>query len=47
MNILALWAGTAEYTDCVSVDPVRHSQYECLGYDIKQFDEEAPVMQKL
>ena len=40
---LALLAGAVEYTDCISAkeyDPPT----ECPRYDIKQFDDEAPVM---
>ena len=36
---MAQLAGAVEYTDCFSA--------ECLGYDIKQSDGEAPVMLEL
>ena len=40
---LAQSAGDAEYTDCISADPIN----KCPGYDIKQSDDEASVMQEL
>ena len=36
---LAPSAGAAEYTDCISAN-------KCPGYDIKQSDGEAPVLQE-
>ena len=42
---VALSAGAAEYTDCISVEE-QGSLNECPGYDTKQFESEAPVMQE-
>ena len=39
----AQWAGTAEYTDCVSAKG-ENSPNECPGYDTKQSDSDASVM---
>ena len=37
-----------EYTDCISAEGVRpHLSHECLRYDTKQSDGEAPVMLEL
>ena len=43
---MALSAGAAEYTDCISAEGY-NSLDEYLGYDAKQSDGEAPVMQEL
>ena len=41
-------AGAVEYTDYISAEGVRlHTHCECLGYDSKQSDDEAPVMLEL
>ena len=36
-----------EYPDCISAKWEDPHYYECLGYDTKQFDDEAPVMLEL
>ena len=39
---MALLAGAAEYTDCISAE-MEASSKECFGYDTKQSDGEAPI----
>ena len=39
--------GDVEYTDCISAEEQDHAFNECLGYDTKQSDGEAPVMLEL
>ena len=42
MDLTTQSAEAVEYTDCKT-----HLQLECLGYDTKQSDDDAPVMLKL
>ena len=45
---MELLAGAAEYTDCFSVERVRHPlPKECPGYDTKQSDGDASVIVEL
>ena len=34
-----------EYTDCISAEEYDPTHSECLGYDIKQSDGEAPILE--
>ena len=43
--MMALSAGTVEYTDCMSAEG--HDSPECPRYDIKQSDDGALVMMEL
>ena len=47
-NAVALvqWAGTAEYTLCISTEREDHPK-GCSGYDTKQSDDESSVMQEI
>ena len=47
---MAHLAWAVEYNNCISAvefDPPTHTHNECPEYDIKQSDEEAPVMLEL
>ena len=40
-------AGIVECTNCISAEVARHPPNECPGYDIKQSDDEVPILELL